>query len=60
MAELPETLSTAVTLRDLQEFSYQEIADQLHLPEGTVKSRMFNALAHLRTLLADPGSGKRR
>ncbi|MBP6716499.1 MAG: sigma-70 family RNA polymerase sigma factor [Acidobacteria bacterium] len=40
MAELPETLSTAVTLRDLQEFSYQEIADQLHLPEGTVKSRI--------------------
>lgn len=30
----------AVVLRDLQEFSYQEIADQLHLPEGTVKSRI--------------------
>ncbi len=27
-------------LRDLQEFSYQEIADKLHLPEGTVKSRI--------------------
>ena len=27
-------------LRDLQEFSYQEIADQLGLPEGTVKSRI--------------------
>ena len=27
-------------LRDLQEFSYQEIADRLHLPEGTVKSRI--------------------
>jgi RNA polymerase sigma-70 factor (ECF subfamily) len=40
MAELPETLATAVTLRDLQEFSYQEIAEQLHLPEGTVKSRI--------------------
>ena len=40
LAELPETLSTAVTLRDLKEFSYQEIADQLHLPEGTVKSRI--------------------
>jgi hypothetical protein len=25
-------------LRDVQELSYQEIADQLHLPEGTVKS----------------------
>ena len=28
MAELPETLATAVTLRDLREFSYQEIAEQ--------------------------------
>ena len=40
LAELPATLRDAVVLRDLQEFSYQEIADQLHLPEGTVKSRI--------------------
>jgi RNA polymerase sigma-70 factor, ECF subfamily len=40
LAELPPTLRQAVVLRDLQEFSYQEIADQLHLPEGTVKSRI--------------------
>ena len=37
---LPETLRTAVVLRDLQELSYQEIADRLQLPEGTVKSRI--------------------
>jgi RNA polymerase sigma-70 factor (ECF subfamily) len=37
---LPLTLRTAVVLRDLQELSYQEIADQLGLPEGTVKSRI--------------------
>jgi len=40
MAELPETLRTAVLMRDIQELSYQEIADQLRLPEGTVKSRI--------------------
>ncbi len=40
LAELPPALSQAVTLRDLKEFSYQEIADQLGLPEGTVKSRI--------------------
>ena len=40
LAELPDTLRTAVVLRDLQEFSYQEIADRLGLPEGTVKSRI--------------------
>ena len=27
-------------MRDIQELSYQEIADKLRLPEGTVKSRI--------------------
>lgn len=40
MAELPPTLREAVVKRDIQELSYQEIADQLSLPEGTVKSRI--------------------
>jgi RNA polymerase sigma-70 factor (ECF subfamily) len=40
LAELPEALQKAVVMRDLQEFSYQEIADALGLPEGTVKSRI--------------------
>ena len=40
LEQLPPTLRSAVLLRDIQELSYQEIADRLHLPEGTVKSRI--------------------
>lgn len=40
MAGLPPSLREAVVKRDIQELSYQEIADQLKLPEGTVKSRI--------------------
>lgn len=38
--ELPPALRSAVLLRDIRELSYQEIAEQLGLPEGTVKSRI--------------------
>ena len=40
LASLPESLRTAVLMRDIQELSYQDIATRLNLPEGTVKSRI--------------------
>jgi RNA polymerase sigma-70 factor, ECF subfamily len=47
LAQLPDTLRTAVVMRDIQELSYQEIADKLRLPEGTVKSRINRGRSEL-------------
>ncbi|HEY6509360.1 MAG TPA: sigma-70 family RNA polymerase sigma factor [Vicinamibacterales bacterium] len=44
---LPPTLRSAVMLRDIQEHTYQEIATELRLPEGTVKSRINRGRAEL-------------
>ena len=38
-------------LRDLQGLSYQEMADRLRLPEGTVKSRINRGREELSRLL---------
>jgi len=51
LARLPESMRIVVELGVYQELSYSEIAEILGIPEGTVKSRMFNALAQLRTIL---------
>ena len=40
LEQLPDTLRTAVLMRDIQEQSYRDIARALDLPEGTVKSRI--------------------
>jgi RNA polymerase sigma-70 factor (ECF subfamily) len=47
LSVLPKTLRTAVVMRDIQELSYQEIADRLRLPEGTVKSRINRGRSEL-------------
>ena len=40
---LPEDLRTAVTLREIDGLSYEEIADVMNCPVGTVRSRIFRA-----------------
>jgi RNA polymerase sigma-70 factor (ECF subfamily) len=47
LSELPEDLRHVLILRDLKGLSYKEIADQLGLVEGTVKSRIHRGRAEL-------------
>lgn len=43
MAALPEDLRQAVTLREIEGLSYEEIAQIMNCPIGTVRSRIFRA-----------------
>ena len=43
MDSLPEELKTAITLREIEGLSYEEIAGMMNCPIGTVRSRIFRA-----------------
>lgn len=43
LAQLPEDLRTAIVLRELEGLSYEEIAEAMDCPVGTVRSRIFRA-----------------
>jgi len=43
MEQLPEDLRTAITLREIEGLSYEEIATVMNCPIGTVRSRIFRA-----------------
>jgi RNA polymerase sigma-70 factor (ECF subfamily) len=51
LAGLPEVFRAAVLLRDVEDFSYEEIARILEVPIGTVMSRIHRGRALLRTAL---------
>ncbi|MDP3036391.1 MAG: RNA polymerase sigma factor RpoE, partial [Rhodocyclaceae bacterium] len=55
MDALPEDLRTAIALREIEGMSYEEIAQVMDCPIGTVRSRIFRArdaiAARLRPLL---------
>jgi RNA polymerase sigma-70 factor (ECF subfamily) len=51
IADLPELYREIIVLRDLEGFSYQEIATMLSCPAGTVMSRLGRARAKLRHAL---------
>lgn len=41
--ELPEDLRTAIVLREMEGMTYEEIAETMECPVGTVRSRIFRA-----------------
>jgi len=43
LAAMPEDLRTAITLREIEGLSYEEIAEVMDCPIGTVRSRIFRA-----------------
>ena len=43
IAQLPEDLRVSITLRELEGLSYEEIAEAMDCPVGTVRSRIFRA-----------------
>lgn len=49
--DLPEKYRVAVLLYYMEELSVTQIADLLHIPSGTVKSRLFQARKLLRKQL---------
>ncbi|OYD07636.1 RNA polymerase subunit sigma [Paludifilum halophilum] len=54
---LPESQRTAVILRYLQDYTYDEIAEAMDLPLNTVKSHLFRGRKKLREWLADYKEG---
>jgi RNA polymerase sigma-70 factor (ECF subfamily) len=51
LMRLPEPYRTVLVLRHFENLKFREIADVLEVPEGTVKSRMAEALTQLSRLL---------
>lgn len=60
---LPEDLRAAILMREIEGLSYEEIAQSMGCPVGTVRSRIFRAreavAAHIKPLLDDSRVGKR-
>ena len=51
LAELPEEYSTVLVLKEMENLKYDEIAEILECPIGTVRSRIHRARAELRLKL---------
>ena len=60
--DLPEDLRTAIVLREIEGMSYEDIAQSMNCPIGTVRSRIFRAREAIATKLRPmmTNSGDRR
>ncbi len=62
LQSLPDELRTAITLREIEGLSYEEIANIMDCPIGTVRSRIFRArevIAEKLRPMLEPGKNKR-
>src|SRR5215510_5355378 len=60
LKRLPQNLREVVVLREFEDLSYQEIAEIMAVPVGTVMSRLSRARAQLKALLLENVDGGRR
>jgi len=58
ITELPEDFRTVIILSDIEGFSYEEIADFVDIPVGTVRSRLHRARKMLYTQLYEYAKNK--
>ena len=58
MSNLPEEIRTAVTLREFEGLSYEEIAEIIVCPLGTVRSIIFRGIELLQQTILE-NSGKK-
>lgn len=52
---LPDKLRVVVILREIEDMSYEEIAEMMNIPIGTVRSRLFNARQMIKDRLINQG-----
>jgi RNA polymerase sigma-70 factor (ECF subfamily) len=57
LAQIPDAHRTILVLRELEGLSYEELAERLGIPKGTVMSRLFHARKKMQALLRDYAAG---
>ncbi len=53
LSQLPAELRTTLVLREMEQLSYEEVAEVMHVPIGTVRSRLHTARERFRKLWID-------